>query len=106
MKLQQSLTPYTKINSKWIKDLNIRLDTIKLLEEKKSRTLTDINCSKLFFNPPPIITKIQTKRNKKHLIKLKSFCTAKEIMNNKKPHRMRENICKQIDQQGINCQNI
>ena len=106
MKLQQSLTPYTKINSKWIKDLNIRLDTIKLLEEKKGRTFTDINCSKLFFNPPPIIMKIKTKRNKKHLIKLKSFCTAKEIMNNKKPHRMRENICKQIDQQGINCQNI
>ena len=105
MKLQQSLTPYTKINSKWIKDLNIRLDTIKLLEEKKGGTLTDINCSKIFFNPPPRIMKIKTKRNKKHLIKLKSFCTAKEIMN-KKPNRMRENICQQIDQQEINCQNI
>ena len=105
MKLQQSLTPYKKINSKWIKDLNIRLDTIKLLEEKKGCTLTYINCSKIFFNPPPRIMKIKTKRNKKHLIKLKSFCTAQEIMN-KNPNRMRENICQQIDQQEISLQNI
>ena len=58
------------MNSKWIKELNIRLDTIKLLEEKKGRTLTDINCSKIFFNPPPRIMKI--KRKKKH-INLKAF---------------------------------
>ena len=72
--------PYPKINSKWIKDLNIRPETIKLLEEKKGGTLTDINCSKIFFNPPPRIMKIKTKRNKKHLIKLKSFYTAKETI--------------------------
>ena len=61
MKLEYSLTPYTKINSKWIKDLNVKLDTIKLLEESIGRTLFDMNHSKIFFDPPPRVMKIKTK---------------------------------------------
>ena len=73
MKLEHSLTPYTNINSKWIKDLNVRLDTIKLLEENRGRTLFDINHSKIFFDPCPRVMEIKTKINKWNLMKLKSF---------------------------------
>ena len=73
MKLEHSLTPYTKINSKWIKDLNIRPDTIKLLEENRGRTLFDINHHNIFLDPSPRVMEIKTKINKWDQIKLKAF---------------------------------
>ena len=73
MKLEHSLTPYTAINSKWIRDVNVRLYTIKLLEENVGRTLFDINHSKIFLDPPPRVMKIKTKKNKWDLMKLKAF---------------------------------
>ena len=82
MKLEHSLTPHTKIKSKWIKDLNVRPDSIKLSEENIGRTLFDINHRKTFFDPPPSVIKIKTK--KWDLMKLKSFCTAKETINKTK----------------------
>ena len=88
MKLEQFLTPHTKINSTWIKGLNVRPETIKLLEGKKKklleenihRPLNDINQSKILYDPPPSVAEIITKVNKWDLIKLKSFCIAKETI--------------------------
>ena len=79
MKLEHSLTQQIKINSKWIKDLNVRLNTIKLLEENIGRTLFDINCNNMFLDPPPSVMEIKTKINKWDPVKL-SCCTAKEII--------------------------
>ena len=84
MNAEHFLTPYTKITSKWIKDLNIRPETIKLLEENIGRTHSDINQSKILYDPPLRTIEIKTKINKRDLIKLKSFCTAKEITSKEK----------------------
>ena len=78
MILERFLTSYTKINSKWIKYLNIRPGTIKLLEENIGKTLSNINHSRILYDPPPRILEIKAKVNKWDLIKLKSFCTTKD----------------------------
>ena len=69
-----------KKNSKWIKDLNVRPENIKLLEENIGSTLDDINQSKILYDPPPRVMEIKTKVKKWDLIKLKSFCTAKKTI--------------------------
>ena len=97
MKLEHFLTPYTKISSKWIKDITVNPDTIKILEENIGRVLFDINHSNILFN---LIKQWD-------LIKLKSFCTAKETIkeNKKTTQRMGENLCKWFNQQMFNLQN-
>ena len=78
MKLEHFLTPHTKTNSKWIKDLNVIPEIIKLLEENIGRTLDDISQSKILYDPPPRVMEIKV--NKWDLIKCKSFCRAKETI--------------------------
>ena len=80
MKLEHFLTPYPKLNSKWLTDLNVRPETIKLLEENIGKTLSDINHSRTLYDPPPRVMDIKAKMNKCNLIKLKIFCTTKETI--------------------------
>ena len=77
-------THLTKISSKWIKELNVRPETIKLLEEDIGKTLSDINHSRILYDPPPRILEIKAKINKWDLIKIKSFCTTKETISKMK----------------------
>ena len=84
MELEHFLIPYTKINSKWIKDLTVRPETIKLLEENIGRTLFDVSHNKTFYDTAPAVMEIKTKINKWDLIKLKRFCTTKETPNKEK----------------------
>ena len=93
MKFNHQLTPYTKINSRWIKDLNISHDTIKVLEENIGRKVSDIPCSNIFTNMPPRVRDIKERINKGDYIKLKSICTAKEnISKMKRETTIWENI--------------
>ena len=80
MKLEDFLTPYTEINLKWIKNLDVGPETIKILEENIGRTLPHINHIKVLYDPPPRVMEIKTKIKKWELIKLKSFCTTKETI--------------------------
>ena len=94
MKLEYFLTPYTKINSKWIRDLNVRPETI---------TLDDTNRSKILYDPPPRVMEIKTKVNKWDLIKLKNFCTAKATIRNVKrqPSEWKKIIAKETTDKGL-----
>ena len=95
MKSEHFLTLYAKIDSEWIKDLNIRPETIKLIEENIGRILFDINCSKVFLDLSPKTKETKAKMNKWDVIKLKRFCITKGTIGKmKRQYWMGENICK------------
>ena len=103
MKLEYYLIPHTKINSKWIKDINVRPETINLLKENIGRILSDINQSKSLYDPSSRIMEIKTNVNKWDLIKLKSFCTAKETISKVKrePSEWEKIIANETTDKGL-----
>ena len=107
MQISESRThPHTIHENKWLKDLNIRQDTIKLLEENTGKTFSDINLTNVFSGQSPKATEIKAKINQWDLIELTSFCTAKETIKTKQnkntTYRMGENSFKQCNRQGLN----
>ena len=107
MKLKQHLTPYTKINSRWIKHLNISRDTIKVLEENIVRKISDISRSNIFTDMSHRAKDIKERINKWDLIKIKSFCMAKEnSIKKKRTNHMGKHICQCYLRQGFDLQNI
>ena len=103
MKLEHFLTPYTKLNSKWSKNLNVRPETIKLLEENIGKTLPDINHSKILCDPPPRILELKAKINKWDLIKLKRFCITKQTISKVKrqPSEWEKIIANEATDKGL-----
>ena len=103
MKLKHFLTAHTKINSKWIKDLNVRPETIKLLDENIGRTPDDINQSQILYDPPPRVMERKTKVNKWDPIKLESFYTAKETISKvkRKPLEWEKIVANETTYKGL-----
>ena len=107
MKREHTLTPSTKINSKWLRDLNIRQNTIKLPEENTGKTFSDINRTKVFLGQSPKVIEMKTKINKWDLINYKLLHSkGNHEQNEETTYRMGENSCKQCNQQGLHLQNI
>ena len=108
MKLEHFLTLYTNINWKWIKVLNVRPETKNLLEENIGKKLSDINHSRILYDPPPRVMEIKAKINNWDLIRLKSFCTMKETISKvkRRPSEWEKNNSKRGNWQIINLKNI
>ena len=106
LKLEHTLTPCTKINSEWLKDLNVRQDTIKLLKESIGKTFSDINHTNVFFGQSLKAIEIKTKIKQWDLTELTSFCKAKETIKTPTTYRMGENSFKRCNRQGLNLQII